>query len=227
MGKLLTPEAISFSLDSEKKIITIEFTGKKDDKNIYPDNLQCDVRIVKRNAPKSIIKSYVKQTASLNEKKLKITVTVPEGFVEKEQTVQVMALAENDEESNSDWGTAAFWVVSPSLTLLIGTYEVILSQDTLKSSRRFKLPAPVDITYDDIAAFAKKLGLTLPETFPDGSKISDLMSLHIQNIFIDLDGRLFDLDFSIIIPDDSKINIIPNIKIKRVGVAVKHTDGSF
>lgn len=226
MAKLPTPEAIAFSYEKAKKQITISFTGIKDDQPVYSDNLKCDVRIIQRYSPEVVIWSDKEQTATLQDKTLTITITAPEKFEEDKQTVQVMAIAANPDD-NSEWGTAAFWVVSPSLTLLIGTFEVVLSQDTFKKFRTFKLPAPVDITYDDITAFAKKLGLSLPETFPDGSRIADLMILHIQNIFVDLDNRFFDLDFSIIIPENSKINVIPNLRIKQVGIMLKHTDGSF
>lgn len=227
MAKLLTPEAISFSYDKAKSQITIVFTGKKDEAAVYPDNSKFDVRIIQRYSPEVVIGSVKDQAATSQDKTLTLTIPAPEKFEEKSQTVQVMAIATKPDDENSDWGTAAFWVVSPSLTLLIGTYEVVLSQDTFKKFRTFKLPAPVDITYDDITAFAKKIGLSLPETFPDGKRIADLMTLHIQNIFVDLDNRLFDLDFSIIVPEDSKINVIPNLRIKQVGIMLKRTDGSF
>ena len=226
MAKLTTPEAIAFSYEKEKRQITISFTGVKDDQPVYPDNLKCDIRIIQRYSPEVVIGTEKGQTAILQDKTYTITITAPEKFEESKQTVQVMAIADSPDD-NSEWGAAAFWVVSPSLTLLIGTFEVVLSQDTFKKVRTFKLPAPVDITYDDITAFAGKIGLNLPETFPDGSRIADLMILHIQNIFVDLDNRLFDLDFSIVIPENSKINVIPNLRIKQVGIMLKRTDGSF
>ena len=62
---------------------------------------------------------------------------------------------------------------------------------------------------------------TLPTTYPNGTPITG--SLDISELIIDTGKKLFSLSIAAVIPYE----IFPGLKVEKLGLSIKRTDGSL
>lgn len=142
--------------------------------------------------------------------------------------------AKNTESSPP--GIQAYWHVQFGITITIGGKSFSLSSDDAGSKDGiYRLPIPkpdpahpnnnpFSVTYQDLASFAKKVGLEIPTKQPDGTPIDPKGedALKITKMAYDTKHRLFEIDIQLAMKG---VTPLPGISVDHLDMSLERTDG--
>jgi hypothetical protein len=232
MAQLPKPFGINSEHTEATKTIKISWVTPADSAKVTGYDYQF---ITKKDAKVVTITEAIKKTTTVvtdgGNSTATLTFTDVKQYTELKTCLAQVSSQPTDtaNDTASEWGTEVIWVAGPSLTIQIGSSSYTLSQASIGGGTGsiYKLPVsvenPMRVTYEDLKTFAEKMpgNPQLPTHYPNNTKIEG--SLDISEFVVDTSKKLFSLDISINLSYD----IFPGLKVEKLGLSLKRTDGSL